>query len=477
VIAPSAPERDVDPTSSREPARDRRRGVALAVGCVGVAAISLVVLRVPSYDPTAWLIWGREVIHGDLSTFASPSWKPLPVAVDAVFALTGAASAPMLWLLVARSAGLAGLVLAFRVARRLGGVTSGCVAAAGLALGTDYLYNSARGDSEGLLVALALGAVWLHLERRRWPAFAFGVLAATLRPEVWLLLGAYGIWLARTARRPGERIALALSVPVLLSVWFVPDYLSTGDWLRGATRATQKEPGSPGVSAFPLGAALLESLRFLIWPMYLAAAVAAVQTWRSRRRTDRERIVLLLAAGGLTLTLEVAALAQAGFTGNIRYLTLPGAIVAVLAGVGAPTVIGELRRRSVLLVLALALATVVAAVAAFGGIVQRADYLGGEERAMRDDMRRAIEIGGGPAAVRACGRIASSPYQRSQLAYALRIHQVAVGTRASTPGTMLIRRGRPAAGARQLPLIGTTEDWIVRGSCPPGRGAQATVEH
>ena len=35
----------------------------------------------PVYDPWAWLIWGRELLHGGLETAAGPSWKPLPVLI------------------------------------------------------------------------------------------------------------------------------------------------------------------------------------------------------------------------------------------------------------------------------------------------------------------------------------------------------------------------------------------------------------
>ncbi len=37
----------------------------------------------PLYDPWAWLIWGRELVHLDLDTGAGPSWKPLPALIDA----------------------------------------------------------------------------------------------------------------------------------------------------------------------------------------------------------------------------------------------------------------------------------------------------------------------------------------------------------------------------------------------------------
>src|SRR2546421_13115438 len=38
-------------------------GVALLIG-----ALSLLIPSTPSYDPWAWLVWGREIIHVDLQT-------------------------------------------------------------------------------------------------------------------------------------------------------------------------------------------------------------------------------------------------------------------------------------------------------------------------------------------------------------------------------------------------------------------------
>ena len=64
----------------------RALGVAL-LGCLAVAALSLLFSHTLTYDPWSWLGWGREIVHGSLSTGAGgTAWKPLPVIVDVVFA-------------------------------------------------------------------------------------------------------------------------------------------------------------------------------------------------------------------------------------------------------------------------------------------------------------------------------------------------------------------------------------------------------
>src|SRR6476620_5684435 len=92
----------------------------LAAACLAVGLLSLLAPTTPTYDPWAWLIWGREVLHPDLQTQLGPSWKPLPVLLTTPFALFGGA-APALWVAVARAGALAAIALAFRVGRRLGG--------------------------------------------------------------------------------------------------------------------------------------------------------------------------------------------------------------------------------------------------------------------------------------------------------------------------------------------------------------------
>src|SRR3954465_2431941 len=70
----------------------------------------------PGYDAWSWLLWGREVAHGGLSTVDGPAFKPLPVAVCAVLAPFGT---PWLWVLIVRAAAVAALWLAFRLGREL----------------------------------------------------------------------------------------------------------------------------------------------------------------------------------------------------------------------------------------------------------------------------------------------------------------------------------------------------------------------
>ena len=64
----------------------------------------------------------------------------------------------------------------------------------------------------------------------------------------------------------------------------------------------------------------------LIAPVYVGAALALL--------LRRDRLHLGMAAAATVLMIAVAAMAQPGFSGNLRYIALPAALVCVLAGAG-----------------------------------------------------------------------------------------------------------------------------------------------
>src|SRR4051812_21940555 len=80
---------------------DRRSWLLMLGGCVLLAVLSLALPGEPTYDPTSWIIWGREIAEGTLSTTRGPSWKPLPILFTTPFSLFGDGAAPELWLVVA----------------------------------------------------------------------------------------------------------------------------------------------------------------------------------------------------------------------------------------------------------------------------------------------------------------------------------------------------------------------------------------
>src|SRR5436190_6019237 len=87
--------------------------------CLAVSAVTLLYPSTPTYDPWAWILWGREILHVDLVTTGGPSWKPFPILFTTPFSIFGQGIAPYLWLWVARAGGLFGCAMAWRMANRL----------------------------------------------------------------------------------------------------------------------------------------------------------------------------------------------------------------------------------------------------------------------------------------------------------------------------------------------------------------------
>lgn len=442
-------------------------------GCLALAVLSLLGPRQTTYDPTAWLIWGRDIVRGDLSTVAGPSWKPLPILVTAPAGLLGLAAQEQVWLVVARAGGLLALVLAFRLGRRLGGVAAGVIAAVSLGVSLGFLSFVARGNSEGLLAALSLAAVETHLTARRRATFALVLATGLLRPEMWLIAAGYGLWLAHRAPREERARTLALVAAagaVLIAAWLVPEKLGSGSFLRAASRAREPVSGSPAQAGFPFGATFTNAADVLPWPLYVGGLVAVLAELPPARAARRSSVPLALAGIATLLMVAVAALAQGGFTGNSRYLVVPVSLVGVLAGLGWARGAAALRaglgaRRAAA---ALALAAVVAAPFVLDAGARTVDELDTAAREMRSyaDLVRAIAAAGGPPEVRRCGAVVTAAFDTQEVARDLGLHQRQVALAAAGPATMIARRGarRPAVPAGATVLAGT-RTWLVASTC------------
>jgi hypothetical protein len=462
------------------PVGEPRFGVRwLLAASIALAAVSLTFathgIAANTYDPTVWLIWGREITHWELVTSTGSSWKPLPVIFTTVFSLFGSVIAPSLWLVVARAGALAGLMLAYRVAARLAGPVAGAIAAVALAIEYDYLTAAVQGISEPLMVAFMLGAVDQHLAGHPRRGFLVASCCALMRPESWSLVALYGLWLMwhdRGTPRFRQTVALVVGAGILvLALWFVPDKLGSGKWLRGASRAREPVPGTPAQSAFPFLATFRFGAQALVWPVYVggvAATAFAAWAWLRRRIVTAP---LLLAGAATVYMITVAALAQGGFTGTIRYVLPPAALVAVLAGVGWSTLGSLARPRFGGAVVALAALIVLgSSVPSLAIVVRRLDN---QRKAVRyyahlyGDLPRAIAKGGGRSFLLRCGGVSTGPYQTPPVAYDMRVHQKRIGLDPMAPGSIVAPARNRLASVTDLPLRYRDSYWVVRSTCKP----------
>jgi hypothetical protein len=423
-----------------------RHRVALIV--LGLTALSFLAPAAPTYDPWAWIIWGREVLHLDLSTAAGPSWKPLPVLLTTPFALFGGL-APDLWVFVARAGTIAGVVVLFRLGRRLGGVPAGVAAAVPYALAPWTLRNGAMGNSEGILVALALAAVERHVDGRPRAAFVFALGAALLRPETWPFVGLYGLWLLW--REPRVRMLVIAGFAALPALWLLPEWWGSGDLFRAAHRAQNPRGNSPAFAEDPIRAVLDQFATMLtpvVWIGFAALVLAVLwRRWPGRRELA---IVGALLAGAVLWVAEVALMTSDGFSGNIRYLVMPAAIVCLAAGVGvgwlARAVLGS--RVAGTSAAALALSAVVgvgfAAPAAHRvpTDMQAVTY----QARLNDRVAGLVARAGGPERLKACGDIYTGPFQVPVVAWNMHMHTSLVSSLVPVRPAVLFRvRSNPSS--------------------------------
>lgn len=439
----------------------------MVLACLALAGLSLLLPSQPTYDPWAWLIWGRDVIHLDLVTTQGPSWKPLPVLFTAPFALLGDPAAPDLWLVVARAGGLLALAMAYRLASRLAGPWAGAIAVLALFMSDEYVRNFARGNSEGLLVAFVLWGVERHLDGRHRDAFLLGFAASLLRPEIWPFFGLYGLWLGW--QEPRRRPLVGACFVGAVALWFLPEWWGSGDPLRAANRALQPTPDSAAFADIPFLEVLHRSAGVLAPPVLAGAALAIYRGMRLWRRERRGGLRLTFAAVAGVLLLAVAAMTQAGFAGNLRYVALPAALVCVLAGAGWVELLRTTRRRHGGRVAAGAIAAIVVASAPFAALAgkefgEKWDLVA-FEAGVYETLPRAIEIAGGRDRVLACGSITTGPFDTQALAWHLHVHSERMRFTAIPPGTVFAPKRSRLAHDKRFPLVGRTVEWLVRQRC------------
>jgi hypothetical protein len=265
-------------------------------------------------------------------------------------------------------------------------------------------------------------------------------------------------------------LVVLLGVAVL-ALWFVPEKIGSGSLLRGASRAREPVAGSPGQAAHPIVATFSDAAGAVDPVFYVGGVIAvvlALAAWRRRRSGSDDATVLVLALVATTYMVIVAILAQAGFTGNERYVSLPASLVCVLGGVGLTELVrlaadrsGRLRPPAALIGLVVLGFSVAPAMA----LADDVDYTVRQGR-LYNRLETMIQRAGGPAAVRSCGPVYTGPLETQIVAWKLHLHAVQVGIRPQPPGTILAVTGTVHRGATDFPIRDVRGGWVRRATCP-----------
>lgn len=349
------------------------------------------------YDTAYQLVWGRELLHGDLPGYdvrLAPTPHPLQVLAAVPLALLGQAADEAMRALSLLSFAALGVAL-HRIGTLLFSPPVGWLAAA-LVLTRPHLLELAYlGDADIPAAAFAAWAAVAALRARLALALGLLALAGLLRPEPWLLSLAYLAWLWWRGERSAPLVGLAVAAPVL---WGLSDLAVTGDLLwslhhtRTGTELLDRETGvGSAVTQLP------RHLNFLLGaPVLVAALLGLVAGLLAARARMWGLVAVLVLLGG-----AFGALAVAGLSLQPRYLAgLAAAVVicAAIGGLGWTAVASRAWRLGG--IAALALLAV--------GLVFDAAELADVRGRLVDDSRQLETLARGPAwdALRGCGPVA-----------------------------------------------------------------------
>jgi len=299
-----------------------------------------------NYDTLYSLVWGRQIAHGqspDLDVALAPTPHPLatlggivasPLSSAADGFVHGLAATDVTIVIAFLSLGLLGAVV-YALGEAWFNPWAGALAALIILTRRPVLDFGARAYVDIPYVVLVLGALLVETKRRRagLPVIALLGVAGLLRPEAWLLSGAYVLWLIFTGDRERRRIVVLIGAAAVAPVlWMLCDWAMAGDPLHSlvGTRDTAETLGRiTGITEVPTTAPrrIGEILRE---PVLLGAGIGLVLAWLWLR----DRVRLAVAAGVLAFA-AFCVLATAGLPILGRYLLLPAAIGAILCGAGA----------------------------------------------------------------------------------------------------------------------------------------------
>jgi hypothetical protein len=210
--------------------------------CVAALVGYLAYPTYPTYDSFYSLLWGRDVLHlhlPDFNVYRGPTEHPLAIAFGALCSIFGQGGARLMVLgsILSFVALVAGM---YRLGRACFGPVVGVIAAL-LVLSRFFVENLAsQGYLDITYVALIVWATELEVRRTRRgvPVLLLLGAAGLLRPDAWVLGGAYALWCcwrppAKDARGALRLRLLYLALAVAPAVvWAAVDGIVTGNPLH-----------------------------------------------------------------------------------------------------------------------------------------------------------------------------------------------------------------------------------------------------
>jgi hypothetical protein len=311
--------------------------LALVALSIAVLVGALLYPTYPNYDSYYSLLWGREVLHGHLPSFdgyKTPTEHPLAVAFGAVLSLMGRHADRVMVLCTEASFVVlcAGL---YRLGRAVFTPLVGLAAAGILCTRFDFPFLAARAYIDVPYLAFVIWAAALEAERPRRGTAVWVLLtcAGLLRPEAWILVGLYFLWMASgvpAGQRVGRWIRFAAIAAIGPVVWVAVDWIVTGHPLFSLqhTSGLADELGrTKGLSQVP--SAMQRFFLNLAKAPVIDAAIAGVliAAWIAPRRTVLPAVLWVIGSGTFFLV------GLAGLSVIDRYLLVPTLMIMIFAAV------------------------------------------------------------------------------------------------------------------------------------------------
>jgi hypothetical protein len=204
-------------------------------------------------------------------------------------------------------------------------------------------------------------------------------------------------------------------------------------------------------------------------PVYVGGVLAVIVAIRAYARERKEGLYLAMASIATVLMVAVAAMTQAGFAGNLRYVALPAALVCVLAGAGWVWLVRTTNARFGA-VAATVLAVAVAAASAPFVIqdVEELDMAAQRIEAEADlygTVPDAIKAGGGEAKLKSCGSVYTGAFQTQAIAWYMHLHEMESEIFALPPGSTIAPSYSALSRDPRFPTIAKTRKWVIGSSC------------
>jgi hypothetical protein len=317
------------------------RAVQTRLPAVALAALALATLigffyypTFPNYDSYYSLLWGREVLHGTLPSFdayRAPTEHPLAVLFGALLSILGdGGDRVMVFFTLASFVALAAGL--YRLGRVLFTPLVGLVAAAILCTRFDFPFLAARAYIDIPYMAFVIWAAVLEVQRPRrgGPVWALLAAAGLLRPEAWLLIGLYFLWMVVPEPSWRRRIGFAALAAIGPFTWVAVDLIATGNpvfSLQHTSGLAEELGRTKGLSQVP-GAMQGFFFDLVKAPVVYAGIVGGMLAIYCAPRRMIMPVTLWLIGAGTFVLVGIAGLSVID-----RYLLVPSLVVMLLAGV------------------------------------------------------------------------------------------------------------------------------------------------